>query len=148
MTGLRGGRRPGSGRKPKGHLEPSVSRLVEETIDETLGQFRQVGITEPLLRELAIQGLASIYYHARRGNLKASMYLVDRLLGTPERPFSATLKDMTEDEVRAELQGLLGQAGFGPEMSAQFIDVFSTVVEQEAVSPLSGLPAIQIEEGA
>jgi hypothetical protein len=143
-----GGARPGSGRPPRSELRKSPERLVAEQIEETLGSIRKVGITGDLVREMAMQGLATIYHHSRRGNLKASMYLVDRLLGTPDKPYSEQLEEQSPDEVKTSLVEILThEGGFSAELATRIVEVLAAASTPEPTNPLQALPTPrEIEE--
>ncbi|MHA2642987.1 MAG: hypothetical protein V2G41_10105 [bacterium JZ-2024 1] len=62
-----------------------------------------VPITEGLIKKIAVIGLATLVYHARRGDIKSSQYLVDRCIGLPEPGQLERINEMGLDEVKAEL---------------------------------------------
>jgi len=102
--------------------------------------MRKVGITEDLVRELALQGLATLYHSARRGSEKAAMYLVDRLLGTPDQPFHAAAQKMDEGQVAEQLVRVLVQAGLTPETAAGIVGLLgqSALPEPQPVLDVDG----------
>ena len=63
-----------------------------------------IPITHSLINRLAVIGLAGVAHKARRGSEKASMYLVDRGMGTPEAPFKEQLNTLNLEEATALLK--------------------------------------------
>lgn len=88
--------------------------LAEGASTDALG--RRILFTEELMRCLAGEALATIRYHAKRGSLRAAMYLVDRCLGVPDQPFSQTVEQMTPEEAEAALLAEYRRQGFTEEV--------------------------------
>lgn len=107
----RGGKRPGAGRPSKRETNKSVETVVAERIDATIAEFRKTGLTQTVVDDIALTSIACLYHAARRGNIKAAMFLADRTMGDPTPAFAAQVQDWTPDQVEAEYRGLLKAAG-------------------------------------
>jgi hypothetical protein len=78
-------------------------------------------ITEGLVRRLAIIGLSGVVWHARRGSLSASTYLVDRLLGSPDQPFESKVERMGLEETQGHLKDELVASGISAHIAEQMV---------------------------
>jgi hypothetical protein len=138
-----GGKREGAGRPKKEEWtrKKSPMRIVAEGIDETLKEIRRVGITEALMREVAVISLANLVHAARHGNIKAAMFLMDRVLKQPERQFADAVGEMSPDQIQDHMRKSLQSAGFTPEVAAGIIDTLMSAPVPED-SPLLQLPPV------
>jgi len=119
MAGL-GGVRPGAGRKPKADRYRANIRAYEDRIAERLAK-RADGLPSILdyifelaegvtVQEVTANGEERIY--TRAPDLKALMYLCDRIMGkpiaeVPEEPEAATTTRKVQRASRDQLMGLL-----------------------------------------
>lgn len=81
--------------------------------------------SESLVKRLAIMGLATLAYRARRGDTRSSMYLVDRCLGTPDKPFVEVVANMTLDQAQQALFKELVESGITEPLAKQMVESFS-----------------------
>jgi hypothetical protein len=78
-------------------IELATGRKLPSNHPITIADF-SIPITQALIGRLAVLSLAGLAYRARRGSEKAQMYLVDRCLGTPQKPFKESVNDLDMDE--------------------------------------------------
>lgn len=139
----RGGKRPGAGRPRKGEQKQSVTKVVLTQLDETLEYIRKVGITPELISEVAMQSLATLFHAARRGNLKASIYLLDRFMST-EVPFTAQADQLPEADVKARMVEILVGAGFESHVASGIVDLLAAAPAEDRHQALpEGLPLVE-----
>jgi hypothetical protein len=140
---LRGGARTGAGRpkKEEGLKKKPMMRIVAEGIDATIKEIRRVGVTEALMREVAVLSLANLVHACRHGNIKAAMFLLDRVLKQPERQFEDQVQEMSPDQIADYMTRSLVQAGFSEEVARGIV---TTLQEAPAPDPpeLLHLPAV------
>lgn len=123
-------------RQPKGRLAPGVAarEFVEFVTGKPLPEDQPnpdavpVKLSEDLIRSMARQGLATILYHCRRGNLRAAIYLVDRCLGTPDAPFQEKVKKMTREEAKLALANALRLANVPQVQITEIIETSTRVL--------------------
>lgn len=87
-----------------------------------------IKLSEDLIRAMARQGLATILYHCRRGNLRAAEYLVNRCLGTPDAPFQEKVKKMTREEAELALANALRLANVPQVQITEIIETSTRVL--------------------
>lgn len=81
-----------------------VMNEIQTEIDTIIGGTGNVQITKVMMKGLAIIALGSLVHASRRGNVRASMYILDRFLGTPDKPFQDEVAAMSEEQVKARLR--------------------------------------------
>ena len=99
------------GRPPKTEQNASVSEVVMATVDAELEQIQKLRYSDNLARQMGLEGLACIRAHARRGNVRCGIWLAEKMLGQPERPYAERLEAMSEAEVDDEITSLLTKLG-------------------------------------
>jgi hypothetical protein len=80
---------------------------------------------ENLVKKLAVMGLATLAYRARRGDTRSAMYLVDRCLGTPDKPFVEKVANMNLSEAQTALKTELLDSGISEKLADQMVESFS-----------------------
>jgi hypothetical protein len=88
---------------PQRAAQATPEEILLAGIKREIAGIEAVGITADLVTRMALEGLACIRYHALRGNLKAAMYLVNRCMGQPSRPYAEEVRTWTEAQLQDAL---------------------------------------------
>lgn len=101
-------------REDRDLMEMDHKQAMREFIDLAKGsstsKAERVLFTEELMHSMVGEALAVVMHHYRNGSLKAAMYIIDRGLGVPDKPFSEAVANMTKEEVEAEMVALFRSA--------------------------------------
>ena len=130
------------GRPSRAELRRSAPQIMAEAIARESQVIDAAGITEALIRRLVLRALACLRYHTRRGNLKAAMYLVDRCIGAPQRPFAEEVLTYTEAELQAAFVSELERLNLPPAVHAlvvaRFVESCEVAAMEHAIIPALG----------
>ena len=77
--------------------------------------LRKHGLSVPDVKLSAVAVWGSLLLKAMRGSEKAQMYLLDRALGVPDKPYADRAEEMTREEVDAEMRGIVAALGTNPQ---------------------------------
>lgn len=131
-----GGKRAGAGRPRKSEQRRTVEQVVLSETEHVLVEIRTVGPTEALVRELGLQSLATLLEATRRGNLKAAIFLLDRVLGAAPEPSTAEkLADCSRETVIAFLEERIATAGLSPKASRELVAALAASIDAELEEP-------------